>query len=176
MKKLPTPAIKRLSIDEFKHAEKIPVIVILDNVRSQSNIGSVFRTSDAFRIEAVYLCGISATPPSREIHKTALGATESVEWCYFKSTLEAITRLKEQNYHIIGVEQTEHGQLIQHYVPVPGEKYGLILGNEVNGIDDKVMQNCEACLEIPQSGTKHSLNVSVAAGIILWEFYKHLHI
>jgi tRNA G18 (ribose-2'-O)-methylase SpoU len=176
MKKLPTSAIERLSVDDFRQAKKIPVIIILDNVRSQSNIGSVFRTSDAFRIEALFLCGISATPPSREIHKTALGSTDSVKWEYFESTMEAVATLKKREYNIIGIEQAEQGKLIQNFTPVPNKKYGLILGNEVHGIDDAVMESCELCLEIPQSGTKHSLNVSVAAGIVLWEFYKQLYI
>lgn len=176
MKKLPTSAIERLSVDDFKSAEKIPVIVVLDNVRSQSNIGSVFRTSDAFRIEAIYLCGISATPPSREIHKTALGATESVEWKYFDSSVEAINELKNQEYQIIGIEQAEKSILIQDFEPLPQQKYGLVFGNEVMGIDDSIMEMCDKCLEIPQSGTKHSLNVSVAAGIILWNFYLYLYI
>lgn len=176
MKKLPTAAIERLSVDDFRLARKIPVIIILDNVRSQSNIGSVFRTSDAFRVEALFLCGISATPPSREIHKTALGATDSVKWEYYKSTIEAVTELKNRGYLILGVEQSDQGKLIQGFIPEPKQKYGLIFGNEVHGIDDNIMESCELCLEIPQSGTKHSLNVSVAAGIVLWEFYKNLYI
>lgn len=176
MKKLPTSAIERLSAEDFRQAPKIPVMVILDNVRSQSNIGSVFRTCDAFRIDTLFLCGISATPPSREIHKTALGATDSVKWEYYESTLDAVKTLKNKGYYIIGIEQADQGDFIQNFIPETNKKYALILGNEVHGIDDTVMQNCELCLEIPQSGTKHSLNVSVAAGIVLWEFFKQLYI
>jgi 23S rRNA (guanosine2251-2'-O)-methyltransferase len=144
---------------------------VLDNVRSQNNIGSVFRTADAFRLEAVYLCGITATPPHREIHKTALGATESVTWKYFPFTVEAVKELKEQDYRIIAIEQIHHGTLLHEFNPSPGEKYALVFGNEVDGIGQEVIDEAHVCVEIPQSGTKHSLNISVTVGIVLWDIF-----
>lgn len=174
MKKLETGEIVRMSIPEFREAEKIPVVVVLDNIRSQHNIGSVFRTADAFRIEAVHLCGITAMPPSREIQKTALGATESVEWKYFDSTIQSVRELREAGYHIVTVEQASGSIMVQDFTPGSG-KYALVLGNEVHGVAGDVIDLSDICLEIPQAGTKHSLNIAVAAGIVLWEFFSKMN-
>ncbi len=171
MKKLATEEIIRLSIPEFKDAEKIPLVVVLDNIRSQHNIGSVFRTADAFRIEAVHLCGITATPPNREIHKSALGATESVDWKYFATTAASVSELKSSGYTTIAVEQALGSVMIDKFIPDPDKKYAIIFGNEVHGVQDDVINSSDICLEIPQSGTKHSLNVSVSAGIVIWDFF-----
>jgi len=166
--------LKRLSVDKFKQAEKTPLIIVLDNVRSLNNIGSVFRTADAFLVEAVYLCGISATPPDAEIHKTALGAEDSVEWKYFESTESAIDELKKYGYIIYAVEQAEGSTRLDELALDNTSKYALILGNEVKGVQQLVVDRCDFCVEIPQFGTKHSLNVSVAAGIVIWEFFRQL--
>lgn len=174
MKKRATEELERLSLSQYKGITKLPIVVVLDNVRSQHNIGSVFRTSDAFMIESIHLCGITATPPNREIHKTALGATESVDWKYFESTLESINYLKAQGFKIIAVEQAEGSINVQDFQAEISQKLAVIFGNEVNGIGDEVMAVAEMCLEIPQYGTKHSLNVSVSAGIVLWEIVKTL--
>ena len=171
MRKLKITELKRLSPEDFKQTEKMPVIVVLDNVRSLHNVGSVFRTSDAFLIEAIYLCGITATPPHTEIHKTALGAENTVEWQYFENTLDAVRQLKQKNYRILAVEQAENSISIDKF-RMENCRYAIILGNEVKGIDQAVMDYCDACIEIPQFGTKHSLNVSVAAGIVIWEIFK----
>jgi tRNA G18 (ribose-2'-O)-methylase SpoU len=171
VRKLKITELKRLSQAEFKQAKKIPLIIILDNVRSLHNVGSVFRTSDAFLVEAVYLCGITATPPHSEIHKTALGAEDSVHWKYFEKTLDAVDELKRQNYHIAAVEQAENSIALDK-LTLKTEKYAVIFGNEVKGIDQEVMNRCDSCIEIPQFGTKHSLNVSVTAGIVIWEIFK----
>ncbi len=171
MKKRTQEEMNRMSIDEFRSADKIPMVVVLDNIRSQHNIGSVFRTADAFRLEAIHLCGITATPPHREIHKTALGSTESVEWKHFETTAESIQELKESGYTIVAVEQATESIMIHMFVPDKQKKYALIFGNEVNGIEDDIMNSSDFCLEIPQYGTKHSLNISVSAGIVIWEFY-----
>lgn len=170
MRKLKNSELNRINIDDFKKAEKLPVIVILDNIRSLNNIGSFFRTGDAFRIEGIYLCGITAKPPHREIHKTALGATESVDWKYFESTVEAILSLKENNYSIIAIEQTDNSILLSDYNFMKLQKTALIFGNEIKGISEETLPHIEKCIEIPQFGTKHSLNVSVSAGIVLWQF------
>ena len=162
--------MQRLSVDEFKQAEKLPLIVILDDVRSMHNVGSVFRTGDAFRIEAVYLCGITSTPPSTEIHKTALGAEDSVSWKYFPTAIEAVQQLKSEGYEVFAVEQTHGSTMLQDFQPVKEKKYAVILGNEVKGVHQEVIDICDGCLEIPQFGTKHSMNVSVTAGIIIWHF------
>jgi tRNA G18 (ribose-2'-O)-methylase SpoU len=164
--------LNRISIEEFKESEKLPLVVVLDNIRSQHNTGSVFRTADAFRVDGILLCGITATPPNREIQKTALGATESVSWKYHESTVEAIKELKSQGYIIIAAEQAVGSILPEEFTPAPGSKYALIFGNEVMGVEDEVMNHCDYCIEIPQSGTKHSLNVSVSAGILIWEIFK----
>ena len=165
--------MQRLSIEEFREADKLPLIVVLDDVRSMHNIGSVFRTCDAFRVEAVYLCGICQTPPSTEIHKTALGAEDSVAWKYFNTALEAVDELKSQGYHVLSVEQVEHSTKLQTFVP-KARKYAVILGNEVKGVHQEVVDASDGCLEIPQLGTKHSMNVSVTAGIIIYKFAEEL--
>lgn len=172
MRKLRTIEMRRLSVEDFQQAEKLPLIVVLDDVRSLYNVGSVFRSCDAFRVEAIYLCGITATPPHVEIHKTALGAEDSVSWRYFPTALEAVNDLREQGVYIYGVEQVEGSTKLQALAPCPGQRYAVILGNEVKGVHQEVIDQCDACLEIPQYGTKHSLNVSVTAGIVVWEFAK----
>ena len=172
MKKLRTIEMQRLSVDEFKQAEKLPLIVVLDDVRSMHNVGSVFRTGDAFRIEAVYLCGITSTPPNAEIHKTALGAEDSVEWKYFDTVLEAVEVLKADGYEVYSVEQAHGSTMLQEFIPKYNNRYAVILGNEVKGVHQEVIDISDGCLEIPQFGTKHSMNVSVTAGIIIWHFAK----
>lgn len=162
--------MQRLSVDEFKQAEKLPLIVVLDDVRSMHNVGSVFRTGDAFRIETVYLCGITSTPPSTEIHKTALGAEDSVSWKYFPTAMEAVQQLKSEGYEVFAVEQTHGSTMLQDFQPIKGKRYAVILGNEVKGVHQEVIDISDGCLEIPQFGTKHSMNVSVTAGIIIWHF------
>ena len=166
--------MERLSVEEFHEAEKLPLIVVLDDVRSMHNVGSVFRTGDAFRIEAVYLCGITSTPPSAEIHKTALGAEDSVAWHYFPSAMEALQTLKHEGYEIYAIEQAHGSTKLQTFIPSPEKKYAVILGNEVKGVHQEVVDAADGCLEIPQFGTKHSMNVSVTAGIIIWHFAKAL--
>ena len=173
MRKIRTIEMQRLSIEEFKEADKLPLIVVLDDVRSMHNIGSVFRTCDAFRVEALYLCGICQTPPSTEIHKTALGAEDSVAWKYFNTALEAVDELKKQGYHVLSVEQVEHSTKLQTFTP-EAKKYAVILGNEVKGVHQEVVDASDGCLEIPQLGTKHSMNVSVTAGIIIYKFAEEL--
>lgn len=170
------PELNRVPIDQFKSSEKLPIVVVLDNIRSQNNIGSVFRTSDAFLVQEIILCGITATPPHREIHKTALGATESVAWRYFESTRDAIHELRKNGFQIVGVEQTTHSKLLNDCKISAHQPIALIFGNEVQGLSDSILGDLDYSLEIPQSGTKHSLNVSVAAGIVLWHFYHHLYI
>lgn len=172
MKKLSTDELNRLSKEEFICTEKLPVIVILDNVRSLMNVGSIFRTCDAFRIEKLYLTGITGCPPNRDISKTALGATESVNWKYYKTALEAIIELKQEGYTVYAIEQTSNSQLLNQ-IQIKS-KCAVVFGNEVNGVDQKVIDACNAAIEIPQEGTKHSLNVSVTAGIICWEVFKQL--
>lgn len=167
--------MNRLSIDEFKESSKLPLIVVLDDVRSLYNVGSVLRTSDAFRIEAVYLCGITATPPHNEIHKTALGAEDSVEWKYFATTEEAVRHLHDNGYFVYSVEQCEGSTKMQTLtLERSSQKYAVILGNEVKGVKQTVVDLSDGCLEIPQFGTKHSMNVSVTAGIVIWEFARQL--
>jgi 23S rRNA (guanosine2251-2'-O)-methyltransferase len=172
MRKLKLTELGRISVNEFKESEKTPIIVVLDNIRSLHNVGSIFRTSDAFRLEAVYLCGITSTPPHKEIHKTALGAEDSVEWYYFNETTDAVKKLKQEGYLLIGIEQVEGSTGLNTFYPDTKSKYAVIFGNEVKGVDQKVIDQCELCLEIPQFGTKHSFNVSVTAGIVLWELSK----
>jgi len=175
MRKLKITELSRLNQEDYKQTEKTPLIIILDNVRSLHNVGSVFRTSDAFLVESVFLCGITATPPHAEIHKTALGAEYSVDWKYFENTLDAVKELKQKGYQIAAVEQAENSIMLDHFHPDNQErKYALILGNEVKGVDQDVMNQCDFCIEIPQFGTKHSLNVSVTAGIVIWELFKIL--
>ena len=169
MRKLANNELNRLDIEQFKKAEKTPLIVILDNVRSLNNIGSVFRTCDAFLIEKIYLCGITATPPNKEIHKTALGATDSVAWEYEENTLSAVEKLKEQGAYIISIEQAENSTMLNDFEPNRNQKYAIIFGNEVKGVEQEVVSASDEVIEIPQYGTKHSLNISVSAGIAIWE-------
>lgn len=176
MRKLKLDELKRIDVEGFKQQEKLTVVVVLDNVRSMHNVGSVFRTADGFSIEKVVLCGITAQPPHREIEKTALGATESVDWIYFEDTLTAIEALRENGYQIIAIEQAENSTMLNTFLPNPTEKYALIFGNEVNGVSDDVMQKVDACIEIPQFGTKHSFNIVISAGIVLWDFFAKLRL
>jgi 23S rRNA (guanosine2251-2'-O)-methyltransferase len=174
MRKLKITELNRLTPAEFKIAEKHRIVVVLDNVRSLHNVGSVFRTCDAFCLESVYLCGITATPPHNEIHKTALGAEDSMDWVYFGDTEDAVAKLKDEGYLIVAVEQVEESLMLTDFKPDIDSRYALIFGNEVKGVRQKVIDMCDFCIEIPQFGTKHSLNVSVSAGIVLWEFVRKL--
>ena len=176
MRKLKITELNRLSAEEFKNVEKLPLVVVLDNIRSLHNIGSVFRTSDAFRVANIYLCGITATPPHAEIHKTALGAEDTVDWKYFNDTLDAVKELRDNGFDIFSVEQVEGSVMLENFVPEKGRKYAVILGNEVKGVRQDVVDASDGCIEIPQFGTKHSLNVSTTAGIVIWEFAKMLEI
>lgn len=171
-KKLQTDQLGRISADEYLQMKKSPIIVILDNVRSLHNIGSIFRTSDAFRLESVYLCGICATPPHKEIHKSALGAENVVPWKYYQETMQAIIELQANNYELIAIEQTQHSISLEKFIIDPAKKYALVFGNEVKGIQQEIIDLCTHSVEIPQFGTKHSFNVSVSAGIVLWEWYR----
>lgn len=166
--------MNRLTTEVFKASRKIPLVVVLDHVRSLNNVGSVFRTSDAFRVKAIYLCGITACPPHAEIHKTALGAEESVDWFYFKDTMEAVEKLKAEGYVVCAIEQAEGSTMLDKLLLDKTKKYAVILGNEVKGVQQNVVDNCDMCVEIPQYGTKHSLNVSVTAGIVIWDFFQRL--
>jgi len=174
MRKLLNKELGRKTIDQYRLSEKAPFVLVLDNVRSQSNVGSVFRSADAFLVEKILLCGITATPPNPEIHKTALGATESVPWKYYVKTLEAILELKKTGYLIIGIEQVEGSYELQKFVPEKDKKYALVFGHEINGVSQEVINLCDYCIEIPQFGTKHSFNIAVSAGIVLWELNKNL--
>ena len=174
MKKLSLQELGRISVDDFREAEKIPVCILLDNVRSLHNVGSAFRSADAFRIERIFLTGITGTPPHREIHKTALGATESVPWEYAETPVQIAARLKEEGYRIVIVEQTSESVALQSFRPLENERYCLVFGNEVNGVSDEVVAVGDLALEIPQVGTKHSLNISVCLGIVVWEIFKKL--
>lgn len=171
MRKLKNSELKRLNVEEFKQSEKIPLIVILDNIRSLNNIGSVFRTADAFLIEKIYLCGITAQPPHKEIHKTALGATETVDWKYEESTVELVKKLKNEGVQILSIEQTEASTSLETFIPSQESKYAVIFGNEVKGVSQEVVNASDNCIEIPQYGTKHSLNISVSCGIVLWDIF-----
>lgn len=164
----------RISGDDFRNAEKLPLVVVLDNVRSLHNVGSVFRTSDAFRVQRILLCGITATPPNAEIHKTALGAEDVVEWQYFESTDDAVAMLREEGFRIYSIELCDGSIALQDFETMPGENYAVILGNEVKGVQQSVVDASDGAIEIPQFGTKHSLNVSVTAGMVIWEFAKKL--
>lgn len=168
MKKLSMDELNRLSPEEFKQAKKSPIVVVLDNIRSMHNVGSIFRTSDAFAIEKLYLCGITARPPHRDIEKAALGATESVDWEYAENTLELVKNLKNDGYKILSIEQAVNSISLEKFNKSASEKYAVVFGNEVDGVDQDVITNSDACIEIPQFGTKHSFNVSVTAGIVLW--------
>lgn len=173
-KKLKLEELGRIDVETFKQTEKIPLVVVLDNVRSMHNVGAVFRTADAFIVNKIVLCGITPQPPHREIHKAALGATESVDWIYEKNISEALQNLKNENYKIIGIEQTSTSEIMTDFVINKEEKYALVLGNEVDGLSDEALPIYDTFLEIPQLGTKHSLNVSVCGGIVMWEFFKNL--
>jgi tRNA G18 (ribose-2'-O)-methylase SpoU len=174
MRKLKNSELNRLSITGYKRAVKLPVTVVLDNVRSLYNIGSVFRTSDAFLIEKICLCGITAKPPHRDIHKTALGATETVSWEYYQQTLQAIEELKSENYILIAIEQTDTSFPLTRFKTLPGKKYAVIFGHEIRGVEQDVIDRCDMSIDIPQFGTKHSLNISVSAGIVLWYLHSQL--
>jgi len=174
MRKLKTEELGRVGIEDFKKQDKLPITVILDNVRSMHNIGSIFRTSDGFAIEKIYLCGITAQPPHREIEKTALGATQSIEWVYSADISEVILELKAERYTIIAIEQADNSVMLNDFQPKTSEKYALIFGNEVNGVSDEAMKLIDTCIEIPQFGTKHSFNIVVSAGIVLWDFFAKL--
>ncbi len=171
MRKTKNSELGRKNIDEFKSANKNSFIVVLDNIRSLNNIGSVFRTADAFLIEAIYLCGITAKPPHKDIQKTALGATLSVDWKYFETTREAVLNLKENNFKIISIEQVENSTSLIDFKVLENTKYALIMGNEVKGVAQEIVDMSDECIEIPQYGTKHSFNISVSAGIVLWDLF-----
>ncbi len=173
-RKLKITELNRISAEEFKKANKLPLVVILDNVRSLHNIGSVFRTSDAFRVECIYLCGITATPPHPEMHKTALGAEFTVDWKYVNNAVEAVDNLRQEGYVVFSVEQAENSIMLENIQLEQGKRYAVVLGNEVKGVQQEVIDHSDGCIEIPQYGTKHSLNVSVTAGIVIWDLFKQL--
>ncbi|MDX6745503.1 RNA methyltransferase [Polaribacter sp. PL03] len=175
MRKLKNNELGRITVDEFKTVDKTPIIVVLDNIRSLNNIGSVFRTSDAFLIEKIYLCGICATPPNKEIHKTALGATESVAWEYVEDTLMLIQKLKDSNIKVLAIEQAENSTKLDTFYPKKNEKYAIVMGNEVKGVQQEVVNASDLCIEIPQLGTKHSLNISVTTGVVLWDLFQKMN-
>jgi len=174
MKKLKNKDLQRINIEEFKSAEKIPITIVLDNVRSALNVGSVFRTSDAFLIENIILCGITATPPNKEIRKAALGATDSVRWEYSENTMEAVSQLIEKGYYVVGVEQADRSTLLNEF-ELPQKPIALIMGNEVSGVAQEVINICNEVIEIPQFGTKHSLNIAVTTGIVIWDLWKKIN-
>lgn len=174
MRKLTITDLNRLTPEAFKESKKIPLIVVLDHIRSLNNVGSVFRTSDAFRVDSIYLCGITACPPHAEIHKTALGAEDTVDWQYFENTVDAVDKLHEEGYTVCAIEQVEHSTMLDELVLDKNKKYAIVMGNEVKGVQQCVVDKCDQCIEIPQYGTKHSLNVSVTTGIVIWDFFKQL--
>lgn len=174
LRKLKITEMNRLTVEEFKEADKLPLVVVLDEVRSLHNIGAVFRTSDAFLVNRIYLCGITATPPNAEMHKTALGAENSVDWKYCKTTQEAVNELHEHGYTVLAIEQCKGSTMLNDLVLESDKKYAIVMGNEVKGVQQEVVDMSDGCIEIPQYGTKHSLNVSVTAGIVLWEFANKL--
>jgi tRNA G18 (ribose-2'-O)-methylase SpoU len=174
MRKLKNSELGRLNVEDFKKTAKIPLIVVLDNIRSLNNIGSVFRTSDAFLVEKIYLCGITAQPPHKEIHKTALGATESVNWEYAEDTLTLVEKLKAENIIVASIEQAENSTMLQNFKLEKHQKYAIVFGNEVKGVQQEVVSTSDYCIEIPQFGTKHSLNISVSCGVVLWDLFKKL--
>jgi tRNA G18 (ribose-2'-O)-methylase SpoU len=174
MRKLENSELNRKSINDFKDATKTPLIIILDDIRSLNNIGSVFRTSDAFLVEKIFLCGITATPPNKEIHKTALGATETVSWEYSENVLEVIEKLKSEGVKVYAIEQVESAIFLQDFEIESDQKYALVFGNEVFGVAQKAVEICNGTIEIPQLGTKHSLNIAVSAGIVIWDFFKKM--
>lgn len=168
--------LDRLSTEQYQQVDKLPFIIVLDNVRSLNNIGSVFRTSDAFLVEEIYLCGITAIPPHPDIHKTALGAEDSVKWSYFSDTIEAVDKLHSLGYTVYSIEQVKNSISLESIQLDKSQKYAVILGNEVKGVQQEVVDKCDGCIEIPQFGTKHSLNVSVTAGLVIWDFFKQLQL
>lgn len=174
MRKLKNNELGRITVNEFKQTKKTPIIVVLDNIRSLNNVGSVFRTSDAFLIEKIYLCGITATPPNKEIHKTALGATESVPWEHVENTIDLVEKLKKDNVKILAIEQAENSTMLNNFTPEPDQKYAVVMGNEVKGVQQEVVSVADFCIEIPQLGTKHSLNISVSCGIVLWDLFNKI--
>lgn len=176
MRKLKLDELNRATVAQFKSAAKLPVAVVVDNVRSMHNVGSIFRTSDGFAVAHICLCGITGQPPHREIEKTALGATQSVDWTYHTDTIQAVEELRLAGYQIITIEQAESSTMLNTFMPEPDKKYALVFGNEVNGVADEVMAIADTCIEIPQFGTKHSFNIVVSAGIVLWDFYSKLNL
>jgi tRNA G18 (ribose-2'-O)-methylase SpoU len=176
MKKRSMSDLNRISPEEFKSSVKLPVILVLDDVRSAYNVGSIFRTADAFRVEGIYICGISARPPHKDISKTALGATESVDWKYFNTAIEAVSSLQENGFSVFAVEQADESISLEDFSPEKGTKIAVIFGHEVFGVKDELLSECDGCIEIPQFGTKHSFNVAITAGIILWDFSRKLMI
>jgi tRNA G18 (ribose-2'-O)-methylase SpoU len=174
MRKLENSELDRKSIEDFKQSKKTPISIVLDDIRSLHNIGSVFRTADAFLIEKIYLCGITATPPNKEIHKTALGATETVAWEYAKDVLEVIQKLQAEEVTVLAIEQVESAVFLQDFKIEPNKKYALVFGNEVFGVSQEAVAICDGCIEIPQLGTKHSLNISVSAGIVVWDLFQKM--
>jgi 23S rRNA (guanosine2251-2'-O)-methyltransferase len=174
MRKINNDELTRLTVDGFRQADKTPIVVVLDHIRSSNNVGSVFRTSDALLVRKICLCGITATPPDKEIHKTALGAEDSVEWEHFQTTEEAVEILRKEGYTIIAIEQVEGSIPLQEYLPAPDAKLALIFGNEVKGVQQQIVNLCDQTIEIPQYGTKHSFNISVSAGIVLWDLFNKL--
>ncbi|OBX23860.1 MULTISPECIES: RNA methyltransferase [Bizionia] len=174
MRKLKNSELDRLSVDEFKDTKKTPIIIILDNIRSLNNIGSVFRTADAFLIEKIYLCGITAQPPHKDIHKTALGSTDTVAWEYAENTLDVISKLQSENVQICAIEQAENATMLHNFNPKPDTRYALVFGNEVKGVAQQVVNASDVVLEIPQFGTKHSLNISVSCGVVVWDVFSKL--
>lgn len=174
MRKLKNNELNRIDLKEFKEKNKTPIIIVLDNIRSAYNVGSIFRTSDAFLLSGIYLCGITPKPPHKEIRKTALGANESVDWKYFKNTSESIKDLKSKNYTIISIEQVKKGETLNNFTPKKEKKYALIFGNEIKGVSQEIVDLSDECIEIPQYGTKHSLNVGISVGIIIWDFFQKM--
>ena len=174
MRKLKNSELDRLSVDDFKSVTKTPLIIILDNIRSLNNIGSVFRTSDAFLIEKIYLCGITATPPHKDIHKTALGSTDTVDWEYVENTIELDENLKDEGVKVLAIEQAENATMLNEFKPEANSTYALVFGNEVKGVSQNVVSASDVVIEIPQYGTKHSLNISVSAGVVIWDLFSKL--
>ncbi len=172
MRKLLNEELNRKSVDEFKEAPKTPIVVVLDNVRSLNNVGSVFRTADAFLVEAIYLCGITGTPPNKDIQKTALGSTDTVTWTHFSSALAAVEELKQKGYKVYSIEQTESAIMLNAFIPTKGEKLAIVFGNEVKGVQQEVIDASDGVIEIPQVGTKHSLNIAVSAGVVIWDLFQ----
>ena len=174
MRKLKNNELNRLNLEEFKNSQKTPLVIVLDNVRSAHNVGSVFRTSDAFLVEKICLCGITPTPPHKEIRKTALGASESVNWDHYANSMDCIQELKAEGYHIISIEQADKAVMLNNFTPQKDCKYALVFGNEVKGVEQEIVSASDTVIEIPQYGTKHSLNISVSSGVVIWDFFQKL--